>query len=125
MVVAEDTSGNYLIYRYGTTDNIELEYPSDHNDSWNKFLFSYDLRGGGIRNEGIDLNYLYFTIDKFKYVVFQEYSAHTEKTEYGIKVINKETKETINLKADPNTVSGSLGVLRDNRKMKEGEELFK
>ena len=58
MVLAKDKNNNYLIYRFGSTQKIELEYPKDKNMlSWSKFRFSFYLRGGGVQNEsfaGID-----------------------------------------------------------------------
>lgn len=79
LVVAIDTTEEYLVYRFGTKENIEFEFPDDLSTSWDNFKFSWYLRGGGIQNEGLDLNYLYFDIKDFRYVVFQEYSAHIQK----------------------------------------------
>lgn len=36
----------YIIYRFGTKDKVEFEFPEDQTDSWNKFVYSYYLRGG-------------------------------------------------------------------------------
>jgi hypothetical protein len=37
---------DYLVYRFGTKDKIELQFPENNADSWNKFVYSYYLRGG-------------------------------------------------------------------------------
>lgn len=124
LVIAKDTVNNYLFYRFGTPNKIELEYPSDKKNSGNQFKFSYYFRGGEIQNEGVDFNYLYFKKGNYRYVVYQEYTARSKETKYGIKVINLKTKETTKIKAKPSTVEGSLGELRDNDKIKEGDKLF-
>ena len=34
VVLAKDKDNAYLVYRYGTTDSIEFEYPEKNKDSW-------------------------------------------------------------------------------------------
>lgn len=48
----------YIVYRYGTRDSIELEFPQDKKDSWNKFTYSYYLRGGDKQNLGYYFQFL-------------------------------------------------------------------
>jgi hypothetical protein len=124
LVIAQDTNENYLVYRYGTIDSLELEFPENLNESWSKFKFTWYLRGGGIQNEGMDLNYLYFDSGMYRYVVFSEYIARSGKTEYGIKVINLETNKKFIIKAIPKSVKGSLFNFRELEKLKEGDVLF-
>lgn len=124
LVIAKDNLDKYLVYRYGTKDCIEFEYPNERNKSWKKFKFSSYLRGGGIRNEGMDLNYLYFQTGNYKYVVYQEYIAQNGETDYGIKVINLKTGKTTNIKAETDTTKGTLTDFRNNKKIGKGDELF-
>ena len=124
LVVAIDQEANYLVYRFGSDENIELEYPKNLEDSWNKFEFSWYLRGGGFENEGMDLNYLTFKIGEYLYVVFSEYYSSEEKTSYGIKVMNLKSNNQVVIPADLSTVKGNLTDLRDVQKLKKIEELF-
>lgn len=124
LVIAKDTSNKYLVYRFGTESKIELEYPSQRKNSWENFKYSWKVRNEGIENKNKDLNYLYFKKGNYRYVVYQEYTARSKETKYGIKVINLKTQETTKIKAKPSTVEGSLGELRDNDKIKEGNKLF-
>lgn len=124
LIIAKDKLNKYLVYRYGTKDKIEFEYPSGKLNSWKKFKFSTYLRGGGKANDGMDLNYLYFQVDDYKYVIYQEYLARTEEINYGIRVINLKNDKTTNIKAEPKTIKGSLSVFRDENKIEKGEELF-
>lgn len=114
----------YLVYRYGSQDTVELEYPSDLENSWSKFQFSWYLRGGGKMNEGMDLNYLYFDVENYRYVVYQEYRAVENILESGIKVINLQTDKVYKIKADPKSVDGGLFKLRDIEQIEIGDELF-
>ena len=124
LTIAKDKSDKYLVYRYGTENKIQFEYPNEKLNSWKKFEFSNYLRGGGKANEGMDLSYLYFQVENNKYVVYAEYLAQTGKTNYGIKVINLKNDKTTTIKANHNSIIGTLSVFRDNKKIEKGEELF-
>lgn len=124
LVIALDSDENYLVYRYGTSEKVELTFPNNLTESWTGFQFSYYMRGGGIQNEGLELDYLYFDIENYRYVVYQEYYSGTQKVEHGIKVINRDTNKKTILKANEKTVKGNLSKLRDCAKLKVGEELF-
>lgn len=124
LVIAEDVTDQYLVYRYGTSTEIELEFPKNKQDAWEVFTFSSYSRGGGEANEGMELNYLYFKIGVYTYVVFEEYLAKNSKTNYGIKVINTENNQTTLIKANSDSVTGTLNIFRDHQKIKKGDELF-
>ena len=65
ITLCSEKTGKYLIYRFGRKANIQLEFPKSKDKlSWQKFEYSYWLRGGGVQNEGMDVNYVAFTIDK-------------------------------------------------------------
>ena len=125
LTISKDISDKYLVYRFGDKENIELEYPKQKNNAWKKFTISNYLRGGGIENEGMDLKYLYFEIENYKYVIYQEYLAIKGKTEYGVRVFNLVSNKEIEIKANPNTIKGSLVSLIEHKKIKKGEELFR
>nr|WP_315169686.1 hypothetical protein [uncultured Flavobacterium sp.] len=125
MTLCSDKNGKYIIYRFGTKNNIELEYPNNKDkSSWNTFEYSYWLRGGGIENEGIDLNYVAFTIDKNKYVIYNTYFANGEKYATGIKIINLLNKNVVNITGNYKTIKGTLIDFRFDKSIKEGEELY-
>lgn len=107
----------YIIYRYGTKDKVELEYPEKTEASWDLFTYSYCLRGGGKENEGLDLNYLSFENGGYTYEIYDEYSAVDDKHIVGIKVTNQETNEETDILGDSDSMKGSLISLRDNAKI--------
>ncbi|NOS86384.1 MAG: hypothetical protein HOP31_14700, partial [Ignavibacteria bacterium] len=60
-VICKGGDESYLVYRFGTNSKIELQYPAELNESsWELFTYSNYFRGGGMENEGMDLNYLTF-----------------------------------------------------------------
>jgi hypothetical protein len=125
LMIAVDTNERYLIYRYGTKALIELEYPNKLKGSWKKFNFSYYMRGGGIENAGMDINFLYFYIGDYQYVVYDTYYSEPDESNCGIKVINKRTNEETNIVGDINTVKGSMSrILFWNELITIGEETF-
>lgn len=112
---------SYIAFRLGRSENVELEFPDDFTDSWNKFIYSYYLRGGGIENEGLDLNYLRFEYNGTEYQLFQEYSAESDATDVGIRTIDSSTNNETVLRASEDSIKGDLRELRgyDNIKTEE------
>ncbi len=124
LVVALDSTEDYLVYRYGTAENIELRFPDDLSASWDLFRYSWYLRGGGMENEGMELDYLYFDRGQYRYVVFQEYYARSEEISSGIKVIDRLTDKRTTIDAHPDSVEGTLLSIRFLERIQEGDEFF-
>lgn len=123
--LCKDSSNNYLVYRFGTKDKIEFEYPKiKDKTSWKKFAYSGWLRGGGIRNEGIDLNYLAFINEQTKYVLFYTYFANGERAEVGIRVIDLKTNKTTIIWGIKRTQKGGFSDIQELNLVSEGEELY-
>lgn len=106
------------MYRFGTKEKVELEFPKNNDDSWSKFTYSYYLRGGGAGNEGMDLNYLTFENGGYEYQVYQEYTAKDNVTNVGVKIKNKSTNKETDIKGLSTSIKGSLISLRENKKIK-------
>ena len=82
------------------------------------------MRGGGIDNEGMDLNYLAFTNNDFKYIIYDNYYAQKEKYSIGIKIINLKTLDTLVIKGKPKTQKGTLIKFRDDELIAKDEMLY-
>ena len=109
---------DYIVYRFGTKDNIEVEYPgTKDSDSWSKFTYSYYVRGGGTENDGLDLNYLIFDNGRYEYQIYDEYSSEDDKTSVGITVTDLDTGDETDIKGISDSIQGSLITLRDNKKI--------
>lgn len=124
LVIAKDTSDQYLIYRFGTPDKIELEYPSHKKSSWEKFHFSIHSNKKILLNIGNTSRYLYFKRDHYQYVVYQKYFEKRKTVDNGIKIINQQKKDTTKINADSRSVIGSLLKLRKNDKINIGDKSF-
>ncbi|HET8963777.1 MAG TPA: hypothetical protein VFM99_07765, partial [Chitinophagales bacterium] len=114
----------YLIFRYGTKHNIDFEFPTKDSISWQQFNFSYYLRGGGDKNEGLDLNYVYFKLDSLHYVLYNNFSATANSQSTGIKIINLQTGGITDMPAKPKSIKGNLLQLRDNTLIHQAETIF-
>ncbi len=116
-VLCAGPESSYLVYRFGTNKNIELEFPEVlDGTSWKKFTYSFYFRGGGVQNDGEDLNYITFQNNGYEYKIFSEYYAIGEKTATGIIITDSNNKETT-IKATGSSVKGSLIDFRDNDKI--------
>lgn len=100
----------YIIYRYGTKERIELQYPAVIDQSWELFTLETYSRGGGAANEGLSTEYLSFINNGYKYIIYEEYSAVSDKTYVGIRIITPDGDE-IDLEGIPETKKGSIGKL--------------
>jgi hypothetical protein len=116
--VAEAES-RYLVYRFGKRDAVEFEYPAGREHSFDKFVYSYYLRGGGPGNEGLDLNYLTFENEGTKYTIYQEYYAESGETSAGIRVLPKGKTREVDIKAKAETIKGSLLPFRTDDSVKK------
>ena len=119
-----EKNNRYIIYRFGTQNKIEFEYPDTTKSSWTKLTYSFYLRGGGVQNEGMDLDYVYFTNRNYKYVIYNTYVAVGEKTDVGIKIIDLKTGKSSGIKGNIKSRKGSLSDFRDNNLLTIGEEIF-
>ncbi|MXO05090.1 hypothetical protein [Flavobacterium sp. HBTb2-11-1] len=122
VLLAKDRKNAYLIYRYGKDNKIELEFPKDKKESWNKFTYFYYIRGGGKANAGLDLDRIAFVNANIEYVIYSDYSAgdfENEESYYiGIRVIDLKTKKETNIKGQKESTVGSMQDFRTNGLLK-------
>lgn len=128
MNIVLQKDGKYMAYRFGTENNVELQFPEKLENTFEQFTYTYYFRGGGAMNMGLDLNYLSFKGDTHKFVIFDEWSAGENENEeesksVGIKIIDLATKKEVVIEGIYSTVKGSLIDFRDNGlvKVEEGQ----
>jgi len=120
-VLLKGENESYLVYRFGTNKNIELEYPTELSaESWQKFTYSYYFRGGGKENAGLDLNYVAFENIGYSYKLYDEYSAEDDSRHTGVLVTDTEGKER-DITGAKGSAVGSLVPLRYSEKIKNGQ----
>lgn len=121
MMLAKEKNNKYLIYRYGTKNKIELEFPFKDSRSWNKFTYNFYFRGGGKQNAGLDIDNLKFENNGYKYIIYAVYSAGDEENEesynIGILIYNKKNK-VIRMEGITETAVGNLYHFRTNNLVK-------
>lgn len=114
MALVKDKENEYIQYRFGSKDHIEMEFPQERTkESWKKFKYNSYLRGGGKQNSGMELNYLSFTNNGYAYQLFKAYYAEDESNSTGIAITDSKGKET-NITGLYKTIKGCMGYLRDS-----------
>lgn len=121
VTLSKDKNSDYIVYRFGTKDKIELEYPEKDKSSWDKFKFSFYHRGGGKQNAAMELDNVWFIIDNYEYGVYSAYrdgdEISGESFEVGVKVLNLKTGKETKFMAIESSVKGSLTEFRDNQSL--------
>jgi len=114
MTLTHDTLTNTLIYRFASSEGIELEISDQLNDTIPIFTYSYYFRGGGIQNIGLDLNYVSFSNGAYIYKIYDEYSAEGMSSLIGITVYDESIDELTNIRGLNDSRYGSLVDFRFN-----------
>jgi len=91
-----------------------LKYPAKQTvkPNWKQFTYGYYFRPGGVENDGLDLNNLYFKLNNQIYVVYEHYVAADNSFEIGFKILNQKEELIKDYSAKKSTVKGSLIDLR-------------
>jgi hypothetical protein len=119
MSLVKDKTNRYIQYRFGTKNKIEIEFPKERTkESWKQFTYNSYHRGGGKENAAMDLEYLLFTINGYKYLLFRTYHAEDESFSTGITVTDSKSKET-EIKGIYKTRKGCMCNLEDTTGKKE------
>ncbi len=120
-MIARDASNKYLIYRFGSKNKIEFEYPTKTKDSWDKFKFNSYMRGGGKQNAGRETFELIFTNKKVEYDVYWEYLAEDESISVGIHIEDGITGKSSHIEGVTATAVGSLTWFKENDLVKSDQ----
>ncbi len=124
VVLAKEKTDKYLVYRFGTGDKIEMEFPGDLKNSWPKFKYSYYRRGGGKANAGVEIQNIIFENDGYKYVIYYNYSAEEDEQTVGILVMNETTGKEAKIVGNTDTVEGSLMDIRESGLLEMADEMY-
>jgi len=129
VMLAKDKGNKYIIYRFGTKDKIELEYPEKDKSSWNKFAYAEYHRGGGKANSGMDIENIIFINKGFQYVIYNNYHAGDdtipEGKNAGIAVLDPKTLKVLSdTEGIKKTVKGDWYDLKTEGLIKDGTEKY-
>ena len=114
VMLAKDKDNRYLIYRFGTKDKIEFEFPDKNESSWTKFKYSYYSRGGGKRNASQDLIHISFINNGYKYFLYDTYHSERDEFKIGVLVTNLTTQKNTDCKGKLKSKKGSLHFKESN-----------
>lgn len=113
MVLVKDKKNEYMQYRFGTKDRIEMEFPAERTkESWKKFTYNTYHRGGGKQNAGMELEYLSFINNGYTYQLYRTYQAEDESFSAGVTITDSKGKET-DVAGVYKTVKGCICNLED------------
>ncbi|MGI9653368.1 hypothetical protein [Chryseobacterium sp. RLHN22] len=122
MTLVKDKNNQYIQYRFGSPNKIEMEFPKERTkESWKKFHYNSYWRGGGIQNAGMEIDNLSFNHNGYDYLLFRTYHAKGEVYTAGIIIKDKKGKET-RIKGNYKTVKGCICNLEET-KMIEREDI--
>jgi len=124
VIILKNNVDNKVFYRFGSRAKTEFQFPQTSANSDQKLTYSFYVRGGGINNEGMELNYIYFINGNFQYVVYDTYFFVENRHNIGVRVIDLKTKKITDIPGDIKTRKGTLTYFRDNQLIGIGEELF-
>jgi hypothetical protein len=122
-MLCKDKENTYLIYRFGTKNKIEFEFPQKTKDSWSKFKYSHYSRGGGKKNSAEDLNHISFINNEFQYIIFDSYYSESNEFDVGILIRNTKTGKTKEIKGQLKTKKGKLYNFKGSELLEIEEEL--
>jgi len=121
ITVAISKENDYIIFRMGTEDELDLVFPNDTLNSWEFFIYNYYNRGGGAENLGMNVEHLTFYVENVCYKIYYEYTAVNDETKVGIYVYEYNDEGLINntstlqLDGDVSSILGGLWKLRDTK----------
>lgn len=85
--VCKEKKNAYLVYRYGSSKKIELQYPENpDSSSWKKFTLQAYSRGGGVQNAAMEFAFLSFYNKDAEYEVYEHWEAESNQATCGIRV---------------------------------------
>ena len=103
LAVCMDKEKKYLVYRFGTKDQIEFEYPETKENSFDNF--SYRHRNNVGENQSETLDTLTFQNGDYEYVVYERLA--NQNTFVGVKITTLSTKKETNREGDASTFAGT------------------
>jgi len=110
VLICNQKDDKYLVYRFGTKDKIELQYPNVLNvASWKAFRYSGYSRGGGRQNLAMEMHSLTFKNNQVVYKIKDESEA--EHNENSASIIIKTNGKKTELAGRAFSKDGSLGWL--------------
>lgn len=110
--IAMEKSGAYLVYRYGTEDNVELQFPESLEKSWDLFTYEWEARGAA--NLGFTYDSVIFINKGYEYTVYYCDYFSDEEISTCIEIKSPEGK-LIRIEGLPSSVQGDITQLKKGK----------
>lgn len=105
--ISKDKDDKYIIYRFGTKNNVELAYPNSvDKTSWQSFKYFSMHRGGGKKNGAFGDISLCFINDNIEYKIYHYWRDEDNSNQIGVEI--KIKGQTIKIKGNINSQVGAL-----------------
>ncbi|MES2836271.1 MAG: hypothetical protein V4667_02015 [Bacteroidota bacterium] len=114
VVIAFEKQQNYVVFRYGTNEKVEVEIRESKTTAEKKFKYSFFKRGTPKHTNYLDLNYLNVNVGATQYVIFEDYIALGVEPEIGIIITDANIGDRKEIKGDLTTKKGSLNFFKEN-----------
>lgn len=113
MSLVKDKTNQYIQYRFGSLNKVEMQFPSERTkESWQKFHYNSYMRGGGKENAAMEIDNLSFNNKGYDYVIFRTYHSEGQDFSAGIIIKDSKGKET-RISGIYKTVKGCICNLED------------
>lgn len=112
-VVTISGQDNYLVYRYGTKNEIKMEFPAADIDPWSVFNMDY------FQIDQSSNYYLNFHSEEFSYRIYEE--LYNGEVNVGIVIKDLSNGESYEFESSKDSLIGSLEEIYDLENMKKGE----
>jgi len=119
--LSKDKNDEYIIYRYGTEQNIELEFPEKNNESWTKFKFNSLSKHGGKENSGMEICNVMFENENSQYIISTSRYGDDDSAKPGLYVINLNSKKVIKISGVNDSQEGYLCNFKYNNLLTFGD----
>jgi predicted RNA-binding protein len=114
VVIAYEKQQNYVVFRYGTNEKVEVEIRESKTTAEKKFKYSFFKRGTPKHTNYLDLNYLNVNVGATQYVIFEDYIALGVEPEIGIIITDANIGDRKEIKGDITTKKGTLNFFKEN-----------
>jgi hypothetical protein len=119
--VCQEKQELYIVYSFGTSNKIELQYPEVlDTSSWSKFSLKACSRGSSKQNAAMYFAFLHFINHGVSYEVYDQRDSGDDLREIGINIRIQQNKKQ--LKGILVSHQHSLLSLMDSEKIKKEEE---
>ncbi|MEN9335954.1 MAG: hypothetical protein RLZZ500_941 [Bacteroidota bacterium] len=109
VTVNKANDDSYLVYRFGDSQKTDFEFPQvKDSTSFQKFTYSSWIRGSGTSKSALDLKYLTFENEGYKYIIYEIYFEEGNTHSIGVRVLNLATQKQTDIRGILKTQKGSL-----------------